>query len=67
MSTETGSRTSGLPPCAVPVSMQVMAYHGSAPKPDTRALAAEAPEAVTEAPETTAPKRIPLLACETRW
>lgn len=43
MSTETGSRTSGLPPCAVPVSMQVMAYHGSAPKPDTRALAAEAP------------------------
>ena len=43
MSTETGSRTSGLPPCAVPVSMQVMAYDGSAPKPDTRALAAEAP------------------------
>lgn len=43
MSTETGSRTSGLPPCAVPVSMQVMAYDGSAPKPDMRALAAEAP------------------------
>ncbi|SDA23349.1 FdhD protein [Methylobacterium sp. UNC378MF] len=43
MSTETGDRSSGPLPCAVRVPMQVMAYGGAAPKPDTRALAVEAP------------------------
>ncbi|SFS30629.1 FdhD protein [Methylobacterium sp. yr668] len=43
MSTQTGSPTSGPLPCAVPAPMQVMTYTGSAPRPDTRALAVEAP------------------------
>ena len=37
------SRPDGLPPPAVRVPMQVVAYTGSAPRPDTRALAVEAP------------------------
>ncbi|MEE7494278.1 formate dehydrogenase accessory sulfurtransferase FdhD [Methylobacterium oryzae] len=43
MSTETGSPSSGPLPCAVPAPMQVMAYTGSRPRPDTRSLAVEAP------------------------
>ncbi len=43
MSTQTGSPTSGPLSCAVPAPMQVMTYTGSAPRPDTRALAVEAP------------------------
>lgn len=37
------TRPDGLPPSAVRVPMQVVAYTGSAPRPDMRALAVEAP------------------------
>lgn len=43
MSTIAESPSTGLPPSAVRVAMQVAAYTGAALRPDTRALAVEAP------------------------
>jgi FdhD protein len=43
MSTESGSRTTGLPPTALRAPMQVVTYTGADPRSDTRLLAVEAP------------------------